>query len=122
RFLFPLKGGGLRWGSPARGKASSPPPSSAEREPSPHANTDCGALIIDQDAIRNAANRHGDFRLARFGVDDGDVVAETVGDVERLLVVRKRNAPGALADENIAKDFARRHVDNGDMGGMAERH
>src|SRR4051812_8661671 len=38
------------------------------------------ALVIDDHTPGNAADRDGDDRLAALGIDDGDVVAETVGD------------------------------------------
>src|SRR5262245_29014473 len=65
--------------------------------------------IIDRDAPRNAADRDGDDRLAALGLDDGDVVAEAVGHIELALVARQRDAPGALADQNVALNLAARH-------------
>src|SRR3954452_9830709 len=51
------------------------------------------ALVIDDHTPGNAADRDGNDRLAALGIDDGDVVAETVGDKEPGLVARERNAP-----------------------------
>src|SRR5262249_40441665 len=77
--------------------------------------------IIDRHAPGNAADRHRDDRLAAPGIDDGDVVAEAVGDEEPLPVARQRDAPRALADQDVALDLAGRDVDHGDVGGTAER-
>src|SRR5262245_2727096 len=79
-------------------------------------------LIIDHHAPGNAADRDRDDGLAALGVDHGDVVAEAVGDIELALVARERDAPGALADQDIALDLAARNLDDSYMGGMAERH
>jgi len=38
--------------------------------------------------------RHRDLRLAARHIDDGDIVAEPVRDIERLLVGRQGHAPG----------------------------
>src|SRR5215471_7101746 len=78
--------------------------------------------IIDRDPPRHAADGDRDDRLATRGVDDRDVVAKTVGDVEGLLVAREREAPGALADEDVGQHLAARDVDHRHMGGVAERH
>src|SRR5215475_7660133 len=61
----------------------------------------CVRLVIDHHAPGNAPDRHGNERLAALGIDDGDVVAEAVGDVELALVARQRDAPGALSDQDI---------------------
>src|SRR5262245_14825712 len=53
----------------------------------------CAPLIIDHHAPGNPPDRDGNDRLAALGVDDGDVVAEAVGDVEPALVARQRDAP-----------------------------
>src|SRR5262245_2407157 len=81
----------------------------------------CARLVIDHHAPGNPPDGDGDERLAALGVDDGDVVAEAVGDVEPALVARQRDAPRALADQDVARNLARRHVDDGHMGGVAER-
>src|SRR5262245_26224169 len=57
-----------------------------------------------------------------LGVDHRNVVAEAVGDIERILVTREREAPGPFADQDVAQDFAGRYVDRRHMRGMAERH
>ena len=67
------------------------------------------------------ADRNGEDRLAAFRVDDRDVVTKAIGDVKQLLVPRQRDAPGALADQNVALDCARRHIDHRHMGRVAER-
>src|SRR5215204_7156854 len=67
-------------------------------------------LVIDDHAGGNAADRDGDGGLAASGVDDRDIVAEAVCDDECLLVPRERNAPGALAHQDIGLHLARRHV------------
>src|SRR5947209_15912804 len=59
---LPHKGGGT---TPNSGRAS-----------------DLNRLIIDDHAPRNAADRDRNDGLAALRIDDGDVVAETVGDVE----------------------------------------
>src|SRR3954447_12892893 len=51
------------------------------------------ALVIDDHTPGNTADRDGDDRLAALGVNDGDVVAETVGDKKPGLVARERDAP-----------------------------
>src|SRR5262252_8756339 len=58
--------------------------------------------VIERHAPGNAADRHRDDRLAAPGIDDGDVVAEAVGDEEPLPVARQRDAPRALADQDVA--------------------
>src|SRR6266851_4636072 len=58
-------------------------------------------LVIDHHTPGNAADRDGNDRLAALGIDDGDVVAETVGDIELALVARERDAPGAFADQDV---------------------
>src|ERR1700675_2466336 len=47
--------------------------------------------IIDHDPPRHAADRDRDYRLAARRVDHRDVVAESIGDIERLFVVRERD-------------------------------
>src|SRR5437879_3666016 len=71
--------------------------------------TKCGCSLIDHHAPGNAAYRDRDRRLAALHVDDGDVVAEAVGDKELALVLGERDAPGALADQDIGLDLAGRH-------------
>src|SRR6516162_3380507 len=78
-------------------------------------------LIIDHHAPGDAPDRDGDDRLAAPGVDDGDVVAEPVGNVELALIARQRDAPRALADQDVALNLARRHVDRRDVSGVSER-
>ena len=51
------------------------------------------ALVIDDHTPGNAADRDGNDRLAALGIDDGDVVAEAVGDKQPGLVARERDAP-----------------------------
>src|SRR6185437_11727594 len=60
------------------------------------------ALVVNGDPVGNATDRHRDFRFAGFGVDHGDVVAIAVGDIKRVLVARQRQAPGPLADQDVA--------------------
>src|SRR5262245_9591072 len=79
-------------------------------------------LIIDDYAPGNAADRYRHGCLAAAHVDDGDIVAVAIGDIERALIARQRYAPRALADQDVAGDPARRHVDHRDMGGVAERN
>src|SRR6266849_4693580 len=68
------------------------------------------ASSIDRHAPGNAADRDRDDRLAALGIDDGDVVAEPVGDEELAAVAREREAPCSLADQDVALDLAGRHV------------
>src|ERR1700704_1999742 len=51
------------------------------------------ALVIDDHTPGNTADRDGNDWLAALGIDDGDVVAEAVGDKEPGLVARERDAP-----------------------------
>src|SRR4051812_32632228 len=79
------------------------------------------SLIIDDHAPGHAADRNGNDRLLAFRIDDRDVVAEAVRDIQKLLVPRHGDAPGALADQHIALRLAARHIDHRHMGRMAER-
>src|SRR3974377_518005 len=54
-------------------------------------------LIIDGHAPGNAADRNRDDRLAALRIDDGDVVAEAVGDEHLAFIARERDPPRALA-------------------------
>src|SRR5262249_42869769 len=80
------------------------------------------ALIIDHNAPWNTPDRNRNRGLASFEIDHGDVVAEAVGDIKRLFVARHSETPGALADQDVALNFAGRHIDHGDMGRVAKRH
>src|SRR3984893_2627131 len=64
-------------------------------------NMSRGSSLIDHHAPGNAADRNRDRRLAGLRVDDGDVVTEAVGDEELALVLGERDAPRALADQDI---------------------
>src|SRR5262244_779360 len=79
-------------------------------------------LIIDHDAPGNAPHRYRHGRLSGLEIDHGDIVAKTVGDVERLFVTRHAETPGALADQNVAQNLAGRHIDHGHVRGVAKRH
>src|SRR5436190_1666497 len=65
-------------------------------------------LIIDHHAPGNAPDRYRDDRLAAFDVNDSDIVAEAVRDEQLRLVARERDAPGALADQDVAQNLAGR--------------
>src|SRR5215510_3350224 len=57
------------------------------------------ALIIDDHAPRNTADRDRDGGLAAVDVDHGDVIAEAIRHEHGALVARERDTPGALADQ-----------------------
>src|SRR5262249_23697690 len=92
----------------------------ARRRPS-QLRAGCAASIIDRDAPWNPADRNGADPFAALSVDDGEVVAEAVGDIELALGARQRDAPGALAAQDVALDLARRHVAHRHVSGMAQR-
>src|SRR5579871_633358 len=79
-------------------------------------------LIIDHHAPWNTPDRNRNRGLAGLEIDHGDVVAEAVGDIKRLFVARHAKTPGALADQNVALNFACRYVDDRDMGRVAKCH
>src|SRR5215471_2241283 len=79
------------------------------------------SLLIDHYSPGDASDRNRHRRLAGLHIDDRYVVAKTVRNIEFALVLRQRDAPGALADQNVGLDLARRDIDHGDMGGVAER-
>src|SRR5882672_12828632 len=91
-------------------------------ESTPRRLTLQNALVIDDHAPRDAADRNRDGSLAAVDVDHRDVIAEAVRHKHGALVARERDTPGALADQNVARDPARRHVDDRHMRGVAERH
>src|SRR5215475_14329197 len=57
--------------------------------------------IIDDHAPGNAAHRNRHRGLAGLEIDNGDIVAEAVGDIKRLLVARHAETPRALADQDV---------------------
>src|SRR6266849_148828 len=79
-------------------------------------------LIIDHHAPRNTPDWNRNRGLASLEVDHGDVVAEAVGDIKRLFVARHAETPGALADQDVALNFAGRYIDDGDVGRVAKCH
>src|SRR5262249_25956635 len=77
-------------------------------------------LIIDDHAPWNAADRDRDGGLAAVDVDHCDVIAEAICHEHGALVARERDTPGALADQNVARNLAGRHVDHRHMRRVAE--
>src|SRR5262245_12166663 len=66
------------------------------------------ALIIDDHAPRNAADRDRDGGLAAVDVDHCDVIAEAIRHEHGSLVARARYHHGALADALGARDIVGR--------------
>src|SRR5215510_2750410 len=78
--------------------------------------------IINYHAPWNATYRNRNRGLAGPQIDNGDIVAEAVGDIKRLFVARHAEAPGALPDQDVALNLTGRYVNHGDVGGGAQCH
>ncbi len=62
-----------------------------------------------------------DWLAGRGGVDEGDVVRQTVGADDRLAVWRKRQLPHPLSNQYVLLNLVGLRIDDGNTVGRAER-
>src|SRR5215210_4607899 len=78
-------------------------------------------IIVDENRIRHLPDRNRSQSRQGFGVDDYDVIGESVGHIELFAVSGEPQAPGALAHQYVVKDLPAGDLEYRDMIGTSER-